>query len=57
MQGVPIWLWVLLAFFAFDNIMSWLSSPLFFYPLVFIGGCIMMLYSMGLGSVMGPVAR
>jgi hypothetical protein len=29
---VPWWLWALLAFFAADNLMSWLSSPLIFCP-------------------------
>jgi hypothetical protein len=52
-----MYLWALLAFFAFDNVMSWLSSPIFFYPLVFIGGIIMMLYSMGMGPILVPVAR
>jgi len=28
---VPWWLWALLAFFAADNLMSLLSSPLIFY--------------------------
>ena len=57
MQGVPYWLWFILAFFAFDNVMGWLSSPILFYPLILISGIIMMLYSMGMGPIMIPVAR
>ena len=33
---IPWWMWVLLAWFASDNIMNWLASPIFFYPLILI---------------------
>ena len=55
--SVPWWIYLLLAFFAADNVMGWISSPLIFYPLMLIFGSIAMLYSMGLGSLMGPLAR
>ena len=34
LQNVPKWLWVILAFFAHDNIISWLSHPLIFLFLI-----------------------
>jgi hypothetical protein len=50
-------MFALLIFFAIDNIMNWLSSPFILYPIVFIAMGIALMYSMGLGGVMGPVAR
>jgi hypothetical protein len=50
-------MYVLLAFFASDNILNWLSSPFLFYPIVFIASILGLLYSMGLGGVMLPMAR
>ena len=55
--SVPWWIYLLLAFFAADNIIGWLASPLFFYPLVVVLGGVSLLYSMGLGPVIGPLAR
>ena len=47
----------MLAFFAADNVIGWLSSPLIFYPIVLILGGVSLLYSMGLGPVIGPLFR
>ena len=33
---VPWWLWALLAWFASDNIMNWIASPIIFYPLMMV---------------------
>jgi hypothetical protein len=41
MTSVPIWMWVLLAWFASDNVMSWLSSPILFYPLILIASALL----------------
>ena len=41
---IPWWMWVLLAWFASDNIMSWLASPLFFYPLIMIASICLVLH-------------
>lgn len=41
MQDIPMWMYVLLAWFASDNILGWLSSPLLFYPLVIIGSLLL----------------
>lgn len=54
---VPWWIYLLLAFFAADNVMGWISSPFIFYPLMFLVGAVAMLYSMGLGPLIGPLAR
>eukprot|EP00347_Sterkiella_histriomuscorum_P023862 403333128 len=54
---IPWWIYLLLAFFAADNVIGWLSSPLIFYPIVMILGGVSLLYSMGLGPVIGPLAR
>jgi hypothetical protein len=48
---------LLIAFFAADNVLSWISSPSIFYPLMFVVGIISLLYSMGLGGIMLPVFR
>ena len=54
---VPWWIYALLAFFAADNVLSWIASPIIFYPLMFVLSIIIMLYSMGLGGIMWPVFR
>jgi len=55
--SVPWWIYGLLAFFAFDNVLAWLASPIFFYPVIMIGGLISILFSMGLGPVLKPIFR
>jgi hypothetical protein len=41
---IPWWMWVLLAWFASDNIMNWLASPIFFYPLIMLGSICLALH-------------
>jgi hypothetical protein len=41
---IPWWMWVLLAWFASDNIMNWLASPIFFYPLIMLGSICLVLH-------------
>lgn len=36
LQRVPKWLWVVLAFFAYDNVLNWLTSPLIMIIVTFI---------------------
>lgn len=55
--SIPWWIYLMLAFFAADNVMSWLASPIIFYPLMLILGGVSILYSMGLGPIMLPLAR
>ncbi len=54
---IPWWIYLLLAFFAADNVMGWISSPFIFYPLMLVLGAVAMLYSMGLGPLIGPLVR
>jgi len=55
--GTPLWLYVTLAYFAYDDIFRMLANPILFYPLVFIFSIISMLYSIGLGPVMVPMFK
>lgn len=55
--GTPLWLYAVLVYFAYDDIFRMLANPLLFYPLLCVFSIIGMLYSMGLGPVMIPVAR
>ena len=55
--NVPWWLYVVLVYFSYDDIFRMLANPLLFYPLMFIFSIVAMLYSMGLGPIMIPVAR
>lgn len=43
-SNVPTYFWILFAFFAYDNVLGWLSSPLLFYPLVVVFACVMTAY-------------
>ena len=42
--NIPIWIWVLLAWFASDNIAGYLTSPIFFYPMVLLAGVAVILH-------------
>ena len=55
--GTPLWLYVILVYFAYDDIFRMLANPLLFYPLIVVTSIIAMLYSMGLGPVMIPVVK
>jgi len=57
MGGTPLWLYATLVYFAYDDIFRMLANPILFYPLMFVFSICAMLYSMGLGPVMLPVAR
>lgn len=52
MQNIPIWMYVLLAWFASDNVLGWLSSPILFYPLVVIGSLLFAAFQMGMMPVL-----
>jgi hypothetical protein len=55
--SIPWWIYGLLIFFAMDNVMNWIQHPIVFYPLMMLVSVVALLYSMGLGGVMVPVAR
>lgn len=51
-NNVPTWLWVVLIWFASDNIIGWFSSPILFYPLVLIIGVLFMAFQLGLMPIL-----
>ena len=55
--ATPVWLYVILVYFAYDDIFRMMANPILFYPLMFTASILAMLYSMGLGPIMVPVAR
>lgn len=55
--ATPLWLYVILVYFAYDDIFRMMANPILFYPLMFAVSILAMLYSMGLGPIMVPVAR
>lgn len=38
---VPLWLWALLLWFASDNILGYMASPILYYPLILIGSVLL----------------
>jgi hypothetical protein len=47
-SGIPLYFWALFVFFAYDDIFRWLSSPVFFYPLLFLATLAALAQSLGL---------
>jgi hypothetical protein len=47
----------LFIFFASDNVLSWMSHPFLFYPIMMIAGGVAVIYSMGMGGVVFPLVR
>ena len=54
--GVPLWMYGLLAYFAYDDIFRMLLNPILFYPIMFVVSIIALLYSIGLGPIILPLA-
>jgi membrane-bound ClpP family serine protease len=50
-------MYLLLAFFAADNVLSWLTSPLIFYPLLLVVSIVALAFSMGLDGLMLPFVK
>lgn len=48
---------MVLAFFAADNVMSWLASPILFYPILMIMGAFAVVHSMGLSPIVMPLLK
>ena len=48
---VPTLLWIVLAYFAYEDILTWLRSPVLFYPLVCVTGILCIIYYMGIGPL------
>lgn len=45
---IPWWVWLLLIWFGHDNVLSWIASPFFFWPLLMLAAIASILYSMGI---------
>jgi hypothetical protein len=57
-QGsTPVWLYVMLAYFAYDDIFRMIMNPILFYPIMFVTSIVAMMYSIGLGPVMVPAVK
>jgi hypothetical protein len=52
-----MWIYVLLAYFAYDDIFRMILNPILFYPIMFVTSIVAMMYSMGLGPVMIPAVK
>jgi len=55
--GTPIWLYVILAYFAYDDIFRMCMNPMLFYPIMFVTSIVSMLYSLGFGPIMIPAVK
>lgn len=55
--SVPMWFYVILFYFAYDDIFRMIMNPLLFYPLLLVFSLVGTLYSMGLGPVMLPLVQ
>ena len=55
--GIPVWLYVVLVFFGYDDIWRMCMNPILFYPIVLVMSIVGMLYSMGLGPIMVPTVK
>ena len=52
-----MWIYVLLAYFAYDDIFRMIMNPILFYPIMFVTSIVAMMYSMGLGPVLIPAVK
>jgi len=55
--NIPLFMWIILAWFASDNVLAYMSSPFFFYPISLILCVVATLFAMGLGGVIMPLVR
>ena len=53
---IPWWIWAMLAWFASDNVMNWIASPILFYPLVMVCTLIVALHSAGVLGIILDLA-
>lgn len=53
---IPWWIWALLAWFASDNVMNWIASPILFYPLLMVVMLIVALHSAGVLGIILDLA-
>jgi hypothetical protein len=50
-------MYILLAYFAYDDILRMMWNPFIFTPLVFIISAVGILYTMGMGPIMVPMIK
>jgi hypothetical protein len=50
-------MWAFLAFFAADNVLTWIASPIMFYPAILILGMLAMIHSLGLMHIFLPIVK
>lgn len=55
--GIPYYFWIIFVFFAYDDILRWLSTPILFLPLVFLATAALLLQSLGLLMPLIQTAR
>jgi hypothetical protein len=51
MANIPKWLWIVLVFFMYDDVLRWLATPILFYPLMLILGLVAVCFTIGHGDV------
>jgi len=51
MANVPKWLWIVLVYFMYDDVLQMLKSPLLFYPTMLILGFVVLCFTIGHGDV------
>jgi hypothetical protein len=49
---VPWYFWLILLYFGYPTLLSWLSSPILLYPLITFLGIIALLHTLG---ILGPM--
>ena len=52
-----MFMYVLLAYFAYDDILRMMWNPFIFTPLVFFISAVGILYTMGMGPIMVPMIK
>lgn len=55
--GTPMFIYVLLAYFAYDDILRMMWNPFIFTPLVFVISAVGLMYTMGMGPIMVPLIK
>lgn len=52
-----MFIYVLLAYFAYDDILRMMWNPFIFTPLVFVISAVGLMYTMGMGPIMVPLIK
>lgn len=55
--STPMFMYILLAYFAYDDILRMMWNPFIFTPLVFVISAVGILYTMGMGPIMVPMIK